>query len=333
MRLANKIKNFIERDHLLKTGDRVIVAVSGGPDSVTLLHILNSLRHDLGLKLFVGHVNHNLRNDSHQDAAFVQDLADKLNLPYYSASIRLRKKKEKTSIEELGREGRLRFFVQLAKKLKADCIALGHTQDDLAETVLMRILRGTGLLGLRGILPKRELEGRVFIRPLLKTRRKEIESFLKNHCLKFCTDTSNVNPKFFRNKIRRQLLPILEKTYNPNIKEILAHLADSISADYDYLEKKARIAGRKLTERKPEEALTLRLKLRSFQKLDISLQRILIRQSIEKLKGNTRQFSFVHIQEIENLLLHKTAGAIVHLPAGIHAVKTKKHLLLTRRNA
>jgi len=330
MQLANTVKNFIEQNQLLKNGDRVIVAVSGGPDSAALIHILTALRYDLGIGLSIAHVNHNLRKTSGQDERFVKNLADKLNLPFYSTSIRLRKKKKKSSIEELAREARLRFFIRLAKREKAQCVALGHNRDDLAETVLMRILRGTGLLGLRAILPKRKIEGVTFIRPLLEVRRKEIVSFLKKHGLKFCQDATNSKSNFFRNKIRLHLLPILERAYNPKIKETLAHLSESITADYACLEKQAQAAWRRVAATPAKESKRIRIHIDSLQKLDMAIKRIVLRQALKKFKGDTRQLSFVHMKAIERLLHTQKAAATVHLPSGILVSKYHRYLTFTR---
>jgi len=326
MKLVNTVKNFIKQNQLLKSGDRVIVAVSGGPDSTALLHILTALRYDLGIGLFIAHVNHNLRKASGQDERFVKNLADRFNLPFHSTSIRLRKKKKKSSIEELAREARLRFFIRLAKREKAECIALGHNRDDLAETVLMRILRGTGLLGLRAILPKRKIEGVTLIRPLLEVRRKEIESFLKKRNLKFCRDATNSKPEFFRNKIRLHLLPTLERTYNPNIKETLAHLSESITADYAYLEKQAQAAWRRVAATPEKGSERIRIHIDSLKKLDIAIKRIVLRQALEKFKGDTRQFSFSHMKAIERLLHTPKTAVTVHLPNGILVSKYHRYL-------
>lgn len=333
MNLIDTVKHFIQQHRLLTKGDRIIVAVSGGPDSITLLNVLLTLRHDLGIRLSVAHVNHNLRKDSRQEERFVRNLSHQLHLPFYSISIRIPKGKKKSSLEELAREARLRFFIRLAKKQKASGIALGHTQDDLAETILMRILRGTGLLGLRGILPKREIAGVVFIRPLLGVRRRTVESFLRKKRLKFCRDTSNQRPEFFRNKIRLKLLPTLKKSYNPNIIEVLSHLAENVSVDYAYLERQAQRSWRKVISHAAKKTKAVHLNLRSFQKLDRSLQRMMIRQAIEKLKGDTRQFSFAHIRKIEELADHQTATTSIHLPADFRVFKTQKYLTLSRRNS
>jgi len=330
MKLVNTVRSFIIESQLLKHGDRVIVAVSGGPDSVTLLNVLNTLRHDFGISLSVAHINHNLRKNSGKDEHFVKNLADKLNLSFYSTSLHLQKRRGKSSIEELAREARLKFFIRLAKKQRASCVALGHTQDDLAETVLMRILRGTGLFGLRAILPKRTIEEIIFIRPLLEVRRKEIESFLKKHSLKFCRDATNSKPDFFRNKIRLHLLPTLERAYNPNIKKTLAHLSESITADYAYLEKQAQAAWRRVAATPEKGSGRIRIHIDSLKKLDIAIKRIVLRQGLEKFKGDTRQLSFVHMKAIERLLHTQKTAATVHLPNGILVSKYHRYLTFTR---
>src|SRR3989338_10902693 len=159
MDLIQKVKKTICRCKMFHAGDKVIVAVSGGGDSVFLIHALSTLRHELGINLHIAHLNHLLRKSADKDLRFVEVLAEKLNLPCTTAKMKIPKYKKKSSLEERARDIRLRFLVRTAKKYGADAIVLGHTKNDLAETVLMRILRGTGLQGMRGILPKRKIHG------------------------------------------------------------------------------------------------------------------------------------------------------------------------------
>ena len=324
MDFTAKIKNTIDRYQLFSPGDRVIVAVSGGPDSVTLLHVLNKFRSLLGLQLHMAHVNHNLRQTSGRDERFVHALAQKFNLPFHSASVHISRSKTKSSIEELAREARLNFLIQCAKRQKADCIALGHTQDDLAETILMRILRGTGLLGLKAIEPKKKMEGMLFIRPLLCITRREIESFVRAHKIKFCIDPTNQSTKFFRNKIRHELLPLLKKDYNNNIKECLANFSRTAAADYEFIEQQARQAYPKVIRQNHKKEITVDLK--KLNKLHASLKRLILRFAIDQLIGNTRRLTFPHIEHIENLTRTPSTNGIVDLPGAIRVQKIKNTL-------
>ncbi|HOW36301.1 MAG TPA: tRNA lysidine(34) synthetase TilS [Candidatus Omnitrophota bacterium] len=330
MNILEKTKKTIQRYQLFNQGDRVLVGVSGGPDSVALLSILNALRHTLSIHLVVAHFNHNLRKNSVTDQRFVENLARSLQLPFISAQGHLRKSRKKSSVEEIARESRFKFLLKAAKKLRANKIALGHTQDDLAETVLMRILRGTGLGGMRGILPKRTLYGIIFVRPLIETGKKDVLDFLKERTIKFRIDPTNKTTKFFRNKIRKELLPLLERKYSKNIRQILANLSTTITADYDYLEQESGRLFRTFSP-KNRSLKNIRFNLRQLEKIHPSLQRSLIRLAIENLKGDTRKFGFDHMSEIEDLLTHRPTGSVVHLPCRIQALKEKTQLSLRRK--
>jgi len=317
--LIEKIKETIQKYGLLSKGDKVIVGVSGGPDSLALLFALNRIKNGLKLKLHIAHLDHMLRQDSYKDAVFVKKTAGKLNLPVTVSAINIRRLASKGSIEEIARNARLEFFLRLAKIIKADKIALAHSFDDQAETVLMRILRGSGLYGLSAIRPKRQIKGVTVIRPLLETSRKEIERYLKMHGIKPRKDPSNSENLFLRNKIRNNLLPLLKEKYNFGIKEVLVNLAESASIDYDYLHRQAEKA---LPQRKQMFAL------QKLKKMHPSIRRLALRLSIEKIKGNMRKIDFRHIRELEDLILNRPAGSVVDLPQGISVRKSKSHIFV-----
>jgi len=320
MELAGQIKQYIQKNNLISFGDIVMVGISGGPDSVALIHILNEIKHELGINLHLAHYNHQLRKGSHADEKFVKDLSEKLNLPCTIDCWKESKEGINGSIEELARERRFSFFVKLAKKIQANCIALAHSQDDLAETVLMRIIRGTGLQGMRSILPKRMIQNHVFIRPLLETKKKELHQYLKKKNLLFRHDPTNNQTQFFRNKIRLQLIPIIEKDYNKNIKEILSSLSKNISTDYDYLTKQALKSFKRLQEPSASEGEVV-FDLEKIKKQHPSMQRMLFRFAIESLKGNINRFMHKHADEIEDLMINKPLGSKVNLPSRIIVIK------------
>ena len=332
MNLIEKVKNTITTYHLFSKGDKVLVGVSAGPDSVALLYILHALRYELAIDLQAAHFNHQLRKESVDDARFVNRLAKGLRLPFLSAAWGNRKKGGKGSLEELAREARFDFFMNTARKTKADVIALGHTMNDLAETVLMRILRGTGLQGLRSILAKREIEGYCFIRPLLDVQRPEILRFLEKGHIEYRHDSSNTQLKFFRNKIRLQLLPLLEREYNPNVVATLAHLARSVSYDYDYLEANVKGLFSRLARVKKENPRVM-ISMEAFMRQPPSLRNMLLRLAVARLKGNTNRMTFAHIEEIESLLAHRPQGAVVHFPGGIQITKHRKYLTITLKKS
>jgi tRNA(Ile)-lysidine synthase len=193
MNPLTKIRTFIKTNHLFSKGERIVLGVSGGPDSVFLLYALYQLRHELGLSLIVAHINHHLRIDSTKDGNFVKKLCHELSLPFAIRDVRILKRKGQSSIEEIARQKRFNAFIEIAKKYHSRKIALGHNLDDLAETVLMRILRGTGLSGMRAILPQRQISGMTFTRPILDISHHEIMGFLKSKKLPFRLDPTNTS--------------------------------------------------------------------------------------------------------------------------------------------
>ncbi|MDP8266727.1 MAG: tRNA lysidine(34) synthetase TilS [Candidatus Aceula meridiana] len=306
---------------------KIIVGVSGGPDSIALLHVLSKLRHRLGLKIYVAHFNHGIRSEAAKDQNFVKTFSKQLNLSFYSKKEKIQKKNK--SLEERAREARFAFLCALAKKTNADAIALGHTQNDLAETVLMRIIRGSGLLGLRSILPKRIINKNAIIRPLLCVSRTEVNKYLKKHKLKYCVDKTNSQQDFLRNKIRLTLIPILEKNYNPNIKEILISLSQTSSLDYEYLELQGRKAFKKLSKNSVK-LKSVHLNQKNFKNLHPALQRIVVRLSIENVQGSMRRLTLKHILEIEKLLKADSPYGVVSLPQGVEVLKKHQDLLIQK---
>ena len=317
-----KFKETIKKYKLIQKHDTILVAVSGGPDSLALLLLLFNLKAKLGLTLHIAHVDHGLRKDSPSDALFVESWARKLDIPISMVRLNSKLKDRKGSLEEIYRQARLDFLIKTADKIKADKIALGHNLDDQAETILMRLLRGTGLSGLSGISTKRKIGNQIFIRPLLETSRKEIEAFLKRKKVKPRIDSTNKQEVFFRNKIRHKLVPLLKKEYNQNIVEVLANLAESISYDYEYLDQ---VAWNK------EKGSCLRLNLKRAKRLHLAILRLKIRQKIACVQGDTRRISFQHIKELEDLLTNRPIGSIVDLPKGISVQKTRNTLRFYKR--
>jgi len=317
-----QVRKTIRKHNLISRGDRIVIGVSGGPDSVTLLYILNSLKKEFNLTLHVAHFNHMLRPDSASDARFVSRIAEKLGLPFTVSSVNVRHLAKKGSLEEIARGARFKFLFSVAKKVKAKKIALGHNLDDQAETVLMRIIRGTGLYGLAGILPKRRFSDFEVIRPLIEIKRKAIERFLKKKKIKARIDSSNLEDVYLRNRIRNGLLPLLEKGYNKNIKEILANFAESSGYDYDYLLGLFRSRFNKRANK---------LNLLKLQKMHPAMRRLLFREAIAKITGNTRRITFQHIREMEDLTFNRPLNSIVDLPKGISVIKRRNYLTVYLR--
>jgi len=318
--MISQFLNTVNRYSLLKNGEKVLVAVSGGPDSLALLLNLCSLRSRMGITLHIAHLDHGIRKGSSKDADFVRKIGKKLGIPVTAERL-AGLNKRKGSLEELLRCKRQDFFIRTAEAVKAGKIALGHNLDDQAETVLMRILRGTGLSGLSGIAAKRTIQGKIFIRPLLETSRLQIESFLKRNKVRPRIDPTNRKDLFMRNRIRRHLIPLLKKKYNPNITGVLAGLAESVSCDYEYLEKISR----------KNRGASKKIDLQTNSRLHPAILRLRLRQAIREIQGDTRRITFRHIKELEDLLFCRKTGSIVDLPKGIYAQKSKKYLIFHKR--
>ena len=329
MNLIDKTEKILRDHRLISYGEKVIIGVSGGPDSTALLHVLYTLRNKLGLRLHAAHVDHQLRKSAARDALFVAKLCQNLQLPCTIKRIQIKTSPAKSSIEEAAREKRFDYLLRLAKQKKVRTIILGHTQDDVAETVLMRILRGTGLLGLQGIWATRQMQDINIVRPFVHFSKKEIFSYLKQKKIKFCLDPTNRHTRFFRNKIRLQLFPLLEKQYQPNLREVLTNLANNTATDYDYLQKQGQAEFRKLVFKKHNGQMTL--KLENLRQLHPALQRMVIRLTIQNLKGNLNQLSLTHMKEIESLIHERPEGSRVDLPHGLTVQKNKSALTLERR--
>jgi tRNA(Ile)-lysidine synthase len=309
----------IATHRLLAPRDRVLVGVSGGADSVALLHVLVSLRPTLRLALRVVHLDHGLRAVSREDASFVEALALRWGLP---ATIERRDvgaicAREGWSLEDGARRVRYQCFLDVARRYSMGRIALAHTADDQAETVLLRLVRGTGLLGLGAIPTMRELEpGVCVVRPLLEVWRRDILAYLREAGLSYREDETNRDQRFLRNRIRGELLPLLERHYNPNIKRTLTQLAEQSRWDYAYLQAAAcRLWKRAAKERSPSQNVAI--SVRAFRRQPKALQRQLVRRAVERVRGTVGQLEFRHWVEVEQLFLSRPAGTILDLPGNI----------------
>jgi len=291
MNFIKKIQENIFRHELFESPKgipsgrrRIVVGVSGGPDSVCLLDVLVELKEKYDLKLIIAHVNYGLRGkDSALDEKLVNDLAKKYSLP-----IEILKQKKSIHSEEKLRDVRYKFFEQVRKKYHANRIAVAHNLNDQAETVLLRILRGTGLRGLGAI----KFKNNNIIRPLLDVPRKEILAYSRKNNLAWRIDKTNLGLDFTRNKIRNKLLPHIERNFNRNIQEVLYKLSQSVAADYDFIN---RFAGEWLVTNKTLEVSVLK-------KLHPAIRCEVLRQAIEKLNPNLRDIESVHIAEILKVL-------------------------------
>ena len=284
MNLIKKIQENIFCYRLFPRGTKIIIGVSGGPDSVCLLDVLYKLKNKYKLSIIIAHVNYGLRGkDSENDEKLVRNLAKKYSLPFEIIH-NIQYKKHHTNLEEKLRNFRYNFFGKIRKKYKADAVAVGHNLNDQAETVLARIIRGTGLRGLGAI----KFRNNNIIRPLLNIPRKEILAYLKKNKVPFRIDKTNLGTDFARNKIRNKLLPQLEKEFNPNIKNTLYKISQNVAADYDFIS----LSAQKWLIRNKKMSVS------GLIKLHTSLRREILRQKIEEIIPALREIESVHIDEI-----------------------------------
>lgn len=289
---------------------KVIVAVSGGPDSMCLLHNLLKLQKKLGLVLIIAHVNYKLRGkDSEADQKLVENFAKQHNL-----TCKVKEVKDFSlntpSLEAKLRKIRYDFFEEVRKEQNIDKIVLAHNQDDQIETILMRILRGTGLRGLRGMLKERNR----IVRPLLDVSRKEVLDYCKENKVEFRVDQSNYDKRFFRNQVRHQILPFLEK-YSPDLRLNLKRLGKLAQRDYDFIQKSAQKELKKLILEDTKSGLVLGYK--KWLKLDPALQYETLRQAALKIRGNLTGIKLVHWEEVISVLRKGVGNKRKILPGGL----------------
>ena len=317
--LESRVLRFIKKHHLVSAQHCLLVAVSGGPDSVCLLHILVKLKEELGISLQVAHLNHQLRGaDSEVDARYVADLAHRLGIPVTvdQREVKAYQSRQHCSLEEAAREVRYTFLAEVAKTIGANRVAVGHTVDDHIETILMHLIRGTGIRGLRGLQPSVSWQfsgsSLTIIRPLLEVSREETTSYCRDHRFVPRIDASNLSLSPLRNRIRHQLLPLL-KSYNPRVAEALLRTARLAGDDLAFLDGESTRLWGEIAQR---EGDTVILDKKGFLELPPALKRHLLRDAVEKLVGNLKDIETRHIEEIMDALT-KPAGKRISLPGDL----------------
>ena len=324
--IKNKVLETIREYNMLNDGDSLLLGVSGGADSISMLYAINSLKEELKLSaIYVAHLNHLIRKEEGVlDQKYVENISKNLGLLCLSDSVDVEAfaAQKKLSIEDAGRRLRYSFYESTAKKVGANKIVLGHTADDMVETFLMRLLRGAGLKGLTGIPPVR---GNI-IRPIIKIWRKEIDLYIASLKLVPRIDHTNYESKYLRNRVRLKLIPQL-KIYNLNIKEILLQTVLLLTEDYLYLELRTAEALREII--KKEEDGKIELEVKKLRTLEPKIFGHIIRTAIECVKGNLTELSFSHIHNIIKNL-SSTERWEQHLPDQIYVVGDKNTISITK---
>ena len=321
------------RNHQLQHST-LLAALSGGADSTALLHALHDLSDALNLTLHVAHFDHNFRPEAAEDARFAASIAQQLGLPFiteHADPIAYQRQHRISSFEAAARELRYRFLSRAAASINASAVALGHNADDQAETVLMHLIRGSGLNGLRGMdaltlwHSSDGLQQATLFRPLLTVTKDQLRHYCQQRNIPYREDPANRDMRFTRNRVRHQLLPTLRQ-YNPRISEALVRLAQTASQETNYIEEQTENAWQFLAHPEPDK---ITLDRPSLISLPTAMQARLLRKSYETLIGSTRRLQASHIEAML-ALLQQDPQSEASLPFGLQASSTHEYLTISR---
>jgi len=328
-----KIENYIFNELYLEGKENIVLAVSGGVDSIVMLDVFANLSKKYYFKIHVAHFNHNLRGlSSTEDAEFVRKTAKTYNIPFEfgEGNVKQYAKKNMLSVENAGRNLRYKFFERTAKTLNANFVATAHTSDDLAETFLINLIRGSGLTGLSGIPAKRLLCKKIFMfRPFLSVTKSEILEYAKLRKLTWHEDGTNSILLYTRNKVRHELIPKLKEEYSPAIVEILNRTANLINGADKYIHEKIKKLLKNIVSEKTSDRFSLKISL--LQTLDDFFQGELIQQAITS-KYRIHPFSILTIDRILNLM-KCPVGSVCEVNKSLIVLRDRDELIFTKRNS
>ena len=315
----------IEQFHMLEAGDRVLAGVSGGPDSIALLHLLDSCRDRYGFELFVVHVNHRLRPEADGEAQYVQQFCEQKQIPFqlFAEDVADYAKQYGMSLEQAGHEVRHTCFRKAAEAWNITKLALGHHGDDRAESVLLHLVQGCGLDGLTAMPPK---DGWL-IRPFAFVQKKDLVQYCEQYSLQYFTDATNLEPGCLRNQIRLEVLPQL-KAYNPQITESLLRLQESCGADADYLEQYTETLWHQYGSREEEQAVFPADVLREQH---IAMQRRILRCMYRQVRGSEQNLSFGQTEQMRQIAMMNNGSQELHLADGLLFVREYNRLCVTKK--
>ncbi|MGL5354076.1 MAG: tRNA lysidine(34) synthetase TilS [Clostridium sp.] len=324
--MINKVKKFISQNNLIQKNDNILVALSGGPDSVCLLYMLHSLKNEFNLTIGVAHINHMLRGEeSNGDEAYVEKICADLCIPCYIERIDIDSVAKELTIshEMAGRDERYKYFEFVSDNYGYNKIAIAHNANDQAETILMRMMRGTGIEGLCGIRAKR---GNKIIRPILSLSRFEIEKYCSEKNLNARIDKTNLENVYSRNKVRLDILPYMKENFNEDIIETLNRMAGIIQKDDEYINKQANIAFHENCEIKSNNLFINK----NMFKLEDSLVTRVIKKSLIDYSGEYKNFEMKHIYDVIDLA-NKGTNKKIDLPNDIVAENVYGNLILKHK--
>lgn len=326
--ILEKVLSTINKYNLIENGDKIVLGVSGGPDSICLLHILNRLKENFDIEIYAAHLNHQLRGiEAQKDALYVSQMCEDMGITYFIKSIDVSKycKENSLSIEEGARKLRYEMFDEIKLKTYSNKIAIGHNLNDQAETILMRIMRGTGLQGLRGI---EYIRDNGIIRPLLDVERTEIEKYCEDNNLNPRIDKTNLESIYTRNKIRLELIPYMKDNFNSNTVESIVRMSNSLRQDSDYIEEQAKMKFDEVCNLNSNE---VEIELKDYINLNIAIKNRVIRNSIKYILGDTNFLDQKHIEDVIELENENKINKKITLPRGIFAYRKQSVILLTTK--
>ena len=294
--MKQKVMETIKKYNLINSKDKIVLGVSGGPDSIAMLDILRQIKDEMNFEMYVAHINHNIRGkEADADEEYVKKYCEKYNIKCFSKKIDVPTiaQDKKIGTEEAGREVRYNYFEEVLIETKSNKIAIAHNKNDKVETIIMHILRGSGISGLKGIEPKRDEK---YIRPLIECDRTEIEKYCEDNKLNPRIDKTNFENEYTRNKIRNIVIPYIKQEFNPNIIETITRLSDVIASEDRYIEDTSIVEYKKICIL--ESTDKIELKLKEFNKLDKVIQNRIILLSVRKIFGSTQGIEKVNLEDI-----------------------------------
>ena len=327
--MKTKVLNTIEKFNLIKKGEGIVLGVSGGPDSISMLNILNEIKDEMEFKIYVAHINHMIREEADDDEKYVQNYCQKNNIEFFAKRIDVVQfaNNKKIGTEEAGRNIRYEFFDEVMNKVGANKIAIAHNKNDKIETIIMNLLRGSGISGLKGIEPIRDNK---YIRPLIECERQEIEQYCEEQKLEPRIDKTNFENDYTRNKIRNIVIPYIKQEYNPNIIQTLDRLSEVANEESNYIELQAKEIYEKLLIEKKSEQIILRLK--EFNKQEKVIQNRIILLATKQLMGSTQRIEKIHIEDIIKLCRNNVGNKYLTPNKNIKILIKDKKIFFIKQN-
>ena len=324
--MKSKVIDTIKRYNLIQGGDKLVLGVSGGPDSISMLNILNEIKEEWQFQIYVAHINHMIRKEADDDEIYVQQYCEKNNIQFFVKRVNVQEiaNIQKTGTEEAGRNIRYEFFEEVLQKVGANKIAIAHNKNDKIETIVMNLLRGSGLSGLKGIEPIRE---RRIIRPLIECERQEIEQYCEQYKLEPRIDKTNFENDYTRNKIRNIVIPYIKNEFNPNIIETMDRLSQVATEESNYIELQVeKIYQKLLIERNQNQII---LKLKEFNQQEKVIKNRLILLVVRELMGSTQRIEKVHIEDIIKLCNNNVGNKFLTPNKNIKFLVKDKRIYIT----